>query len=123
MMIAARSEAISLTDLSITDHSVLREGRPNKEHRAGGAFVRRFPDLPPWALRPSASDLQKRHRPTRAPCSVQERPYGHDLSKTTTRASEKNAKSGVLDLTKRNRSLVPGSIVSSTNFGRHRRRT
>ena len=34
MMIAARSEA-----MSITDHSVLREGRPNREHRAGGTFV------------------------------------------------------------------------------------
>ena len=34
MMTAAMSEA-----MSITDHSVLREGRPNKEHRAGGAFV------------------------------------------------------------------------------------
>ena len=39
-------------------------------------------DLTLWALRPSASNLQKQHRPTCAPCSVRDRHYAHPLSTT-----------------------------------------
>ncbi len=38
-------------------------------------------DRAPWASRPSALDLWRRHEPTRAPCSVRSRNYATDRDK------------------------------------------
>ena len=66
-------------------------------------------DLPLWALRPSASDLLKQHRSTRAPCSVQERHYEDNPSATTPERPRRAQRAEVLLL----EPVVVGTVVAA----------